>query len=766
MNFLRKLLVRILCLWAVLVAMPGSARTAELVPAGLRALAATGAHPETWPRLRAYAQAQHNPEWSGWAYFLAGYHEYTAQDYAQAAEDLARAAQSGFSLADYAAYYQASALSQSSRPQDAAAALADFTSRFPTSHLRDQAFTLRASALVDAHQAQQAIDVLLPAPETRKRPALALLLGQAYVQAHQPMDAATAFYSVYYNFPLSSQAKSAADALHALREELGVTYPEPDVSLKMARAEALLKGGRYPDAQNEYSALLKAEPSSHMVPYWQLGQARCFLRQHQTADALSALSNHYAAADLEAQRLDLLVRAHMQQGDTAALAQELAQLDASFALFPQDAEALSAVGMFYYRQLNWQEAARAYRRLYQLFPQNEHLRDDGWRLAWCDYLLGDPKATEDIRAYLMQFPDSSRAPAALYWLSRCEERQGAFAEAEALYALLVKRFVHTYYAPQAAARLAALRMKQGSLAGANDLSAAPITAALIPVLPSPVIPQGIACLASDPTDVARPALILQALGLENLEEDYLRAALGESHPPVELRLMLTQIYAAHKNTAGALYSAIKIAPEYPYLEYSELPKEVWNILYPQAFRQLVQRQARLNKLDPYLVMGLIRQESGFNARALSEANARGLMQVLPETAAHSSRPSRVRLASRRLYDPAYNVRVGCAFLAGLLKDFGNHPEIALAAYNAGDFRVRDWTGKISPHDPDVFLESIPISATRIYVEAVLRDAEIFRQLSSGTPHFAQCSQAKASAPPRPPKVTRGGTELQNGVPPP
>jgi len=116
-NFLRKHLVRTLCLCAALAAMPGYARGADLLPAHLRDLAASAARRETWPRLRTYAHSQTNPEWRGWAYFLAGYQEFEAQSYSEAAQDLAQAAQSGFTLADYAVFCQASALSQSSRPQ-------------------------------------------------------------------------------------------------------------------------------------------------------------------------------------------------------------------------------------------------------------------------------------------------------------------------------------------------------------------------------------------------------------------------------------------------------------------------------------------------------------------------------------------------------------------------------------------------------------------------------------------------------------------------
>ncbi len=164
------------------------------------------------------------------------------------------------------------------------------------------------------------------------------------------------------------------------------------------------------------------------------------------------------------------------------------------------------------------------------------------------------------------------------------------------------------------------------------------------------------------------------------------------------------------------------------------------MLFPQNYWALVERQARANRIDPYLVMGLIRQESAFSPRATSSANARGLMQVEPTTATSSNRPARVRSTGTRLYNPTYNIRFGCSYLRTLLKDFDNKPELALAAYNASDYRVRDWTKGNAFRDSSEFLEAIPIRATRVYVEAVLRDAAIYRQLLTGTAKFAMCAR--------------------------
>ena len=135
-------------------------------------------------------------------------------------------------------------------------------------------------------------------------------------------------------------------------------------------------------------------------------------------------------------------------------------------------------------------------------------------------------------------------------------------------------------------------------------------------------------------------------------------------------------------------------------------------------------------------MGLIRQESAFNPGAISSANARGLMQLLPGTAARQSR--RKRGVGRRIYDPAYNIRLGCAYLAGLVTRFDGRLEQALAAYNAGDSRVKDWLSQRQFSEPAEFAETIPFRETRVYVQTVLRDAEIYRQLLTGKAEFAAC----------------------------
>jgi soluble lytic murein transglycosylase len=153
---------------------------------------------------------------------------------------------------------------------------------------------------------------------------------------------------------------------------------------------------------------------------------------------------------------------------------------------------------------------------------------------------------------------------------------------------------------------------------------------------------------------------------------------------------------------------------------------------------VVSQQARANRLDSNLVLGLIRQESAFDPHATSSANARGLMQLLPSTAGGVTKRSRLA-AERQLYSPDYNIRVGCHYLADLIRMFHGNVEEAVAAYNAGDTRVREWLKGRSFGEPAEFVESIPFRDTRAYVEAVMRDGKIYQGLFANSTKFRKCN---------------------------
>ena len=126
----------------------------------------------------------------------------------------------------------------------------------------------------------------------------------------------------------------------------------------------------------------------------------------------------------------------------------------------------------------------------------------------------------------------------------------------------------------------------------------------------------------------------------------------------------------------------------------------------------------------------IRQESEFNPSVISYANAWGLMQLLPSVGKSLAHQEGIRhFDTRDLLDPSTNIRLGCLYLKQILDKFGDHPEYAFAAYNAGDSRVTAWQSDGRPYqDMDEFVESIPFTQTRNYVQAILRNEIIYREL--------------------------------------
>jgi soluble lytic murein transglycosylase len=133
-----------------------------------------------------------------------------------------------------------------------------------------------------------------------------------------------------------------------------------------------------------------------------------------------------------------------------------------------------------------------------------------------------------------------------------------------------------------------------------------------------------------------------------------------------------------------------------------------------------------------LLHALTRQESEFNAGAVSPAGARGLMQLMPSTARLIASQHKVKFELHKLTaDPAYNVMLGAAFLSRLISSYNGSYVMAVAAYNAGPGRVRDWVKvfgdpRRSAIDPVDWVERIPFTETRNYVQRVLEGLQLYR----------------------------------------
>jgi soluble lytic murein transglycosylase len=172
-----------------------------------------------------------------------------------------------------------------------------------------------------------------------------------------------------------------------------------------------------------------------------------------------------------------------------------------------------------------------------------------------------------------------------------------------------------------------------------------------------------------------------------------------------------------------------LAPEYLALPLNAAPRLFWELLFPLPYRGDLFQNAQALGLDPYLMAGLVRQESEFDPQALSRARAYGLTQVRPGTGRQFARQAGIsRFSNGLLYQPAANLKIGAAILRSMLDHQNGKIEPTLAAYNAGPGRAAEWLGWYAYREPAEFVEAIPFTETRDYVQAVLRNADVYRRL--------------------------------------
>ncbi|MEE2692777.1 MAG: transglycosylase SLT domain-containing protein [Pseudomonadota bacterium] len=286
---------------------------------------------------------------------------------------------------------------------------------------------------------------------------------------------------------------------------------------------------------------------------------------------------------------------------------------------------------------------------------------------------------------------------AFYWLARAAEARGEADIAKARYGQAAE-FIYTYYGQLAAEKL-------GGAAAARGFAP--------PITPTP---EEVARFEARPTVAA-----LRILSDLKADQPFLIFAyqvddqLDSAGEYVELMRLAERLGATHVTVRAGKVGIGRgaFAPEVAY-PLIAVPAEAARFVSPE------------------FILGLARQESEFNPRAFSHAGARGLMQLIPSTAQLTARKEKLRYDRNALLnDPFYNMIIGSAHLSHLMERFNGSLVMTFAAYNAGVNRVDQWVGRYGdPRSPEVdpidWVEQIPFSETRNYVQRVLENAQVYR----------------------------------------
>ncbi|WP_367607321.1 transglycosylase SLT domain-containing protein [Legionella sp. W05-934-2] len=142
--------------------------------------------------------------------------------------------------------------------------------------------------------------------------------------------------------------------------------------------------------------------------------------------------------------------------------------------------------------------------------------------------------------------------------------------------------------------------------------------------------------------------------------------------------------------------------------------------FPLAYQQEIKKRAAKYNITPAFIYAIIRQESAFNHRVVSSAGARGLMQVMPNTALMVSKKDHIPYTNRNeLFQSEKNIHLGVAYLNRLNQRFKGHPTLIAAAYNAGPYQVNRWLKNHTADDMDIWIETLPFHETRNYLKNII-----------------------------------------------
>ncbi len=367
------------------------------------------------------------------------------------------------------------------------------------------------------------------------------------------------------------------------------------------------------------------------------------------------------------------------------------------------------------------EAVDALRALRRIDPADTTAAAALWERGWSGYRTADDQAAVAAWKLLQElYPESADAHRGLYWQARSRERMGDLEAARDLYRELVATSdTADFYGRQAIAQLA---QKPGQepgpdWAGVRVRSAGP--------------------WRIDPSLVQ--AKLLTDLGLDGLAtreiELVAKQAYSQANTPAsnqantrDLLALKAIILGRRGEEAASLLLLRQAFPALGTAYQATVPQEILLAYYPLEFGAEIRSCAAEQHLPASLVAGVIRQESAFNPRATSRVGARGLMQLMPETARETAHRLGISYRPEDLYDPHLSLRLGTAYLRELLDDFHGNLELALAGYNGGPNRIERLWQQAGAARMDDFVENLSLDESKSYVKRILVLADSYRQL--------------------------------------
>ena len=528
-------------------------------------------------------------------------------------------------------------------------------------------------------------------------------------------------------------AQSSLDALH----KLVARHPELQITRNQRMTHAMVRfnRGQLTSARSEFrkAAAGHKDKIAARATYY-IGRA--YHRQRKYDSALkeyNRIVSLYPASGYLTRALYQSTLCYRRKGQPQLAEKHLTDFVEKYGWSALADDALFDLGWVQENENKYDKAIASYRRLTTQYTNSDRLPRAYWQIGWIQFRnerYADCIAT--FTTLQKGFPHDSWAKAARFWIAKTYERQNRLKKAETVYSEIVKAN-HWYYSGAAKEHLKRLQSKLDTSAKQETLA--------VPRVRVTVDSPAWKNIGSQKTPRVAQLMRLKLFedALIELEGLVKRDNLNLRDNYYNLIFCLEKL----KRFQQAHRYADRLSSFRPLRgKNNAIPIELYRLLYPLYYTDLLQKHTTNYEIDPLFVAAMIREESRYNADAVSYAGAIGLMQIMPANGPEfASRLKIPRFNTKMLYNPDINIQMGSWYMKSLMDQFDNNHALVAGAYNGGPGRMRRWIKAKQIPDLDEFIEDIGIDQTRRHIKKVIDSYIIYQQL------YSSPSPASANIPP-------------------
>ena len=595
-------------------------------------------------------------------------------------------------LGDYVLYFQAAGYENLGDYNNSSTYFNKILTQYPDSGLKKKTLARLGNIYTqsgDYANAERIFRSLSVEEKNRSLKASYLLgLAQAMEKQGRNADALAIYKRIWVQYPETKSSQQAYTAANAISNINGVPFA-PTQGDYLQRANILFDKSRCSSALNNYNKLssrsteVRTNMGICMVKTKRLNEAESILRNINSPRSLYWRGKLKTKQGLDAQASAIYTQIHNQ-----------------FPNSPLAPEGLYNAARLYQINGQTQQAIKTYDILIRSYPRNKYAEDGAWNLGWIYYRKGQFREAHGTFSAFTDSESSFNASNAKYWKARTLEKQGRHDEAHVQYRELAGSTTPTYHTYMT-------QKKSG----------------YSPAYPN-INPESTA-LGPKAAKRKQKAQMLIALGMP--EEAQLEIVAMEDEARTKEELVVVSLLYSQVDD---YYQSIKVA------QGLGLP-QANRLSYPKGYQEYVAPYSKKYGVDELLVYSIIREESRFQKDAVSPADARGLMQMIPPTARTVARQVGINgFSLSMLTIPRINIEMGIFYFKQVLDQFNGDVELALASYNAGPHRAADWKVRFYGLEKDEFIEEVPFRETRNYIRRILRSYGAYKAIYGSTAQAA------------------------------